>query len=77
VLDGEQCRTLRLLLDSHGEAAQLLQDRCQQIGQLLQEAAAAPAHAAGCVTLRKKVGTCCSVFPSFSWLSFQHGQQLL
>ena len=56
MLDGDQCSTLRMLLAGHAESVQLLQGRCQQIGHLLQEAAAAPAHAAGCVTLHRKVG---------------------
>ena len=47
-----------MLLDKRAESAQLLQDRCQQIGQLLQEAAAASDYAAGCVTLHRKVGAC-------------------
>ena len=81
LLDGEQCRTLRVLLDGRAESAQLLQDRCQQIGQLLQEAAAAPDYAAGCVTLHRKVGACAQTFCysvcHLICLSFWHGQQLL
>jgi hypothetical protein len=56
MLDGEQCSTLRVLLAGYAESVQLLQGRCQQIGQLLQEAASAPAHAAGVITLHREVG---------------------
>ena len=51
LLDGEHCNTLRAVLAGRAESEQLLQGRCQQIGQLLLQAAANPAELVGCVMM--------------------------